>query len=53
MLLAVVLHHSVGDPQPSATVQAYAEVGVTKWPPVPRQVPVDPPPEGKRTGTSK
>jgi len=34
------LHHAIGDPQPSARVQAYAEVGLEHWPPVPkRQVP--------------
>ncbi len=38
LVLGVVLHHSIGDPQPSATVQAFSEVGVVKWPPVPRTV---------------
>lgn len=38
VLAAFVLHHTVGDPQPSATVQAFAERGVVKWPPVPRPV---------------
>lgn len=38
VLTAVVLHHTLGDPQPSATVQAFAERGVVKWPPVPRPV---------------
>jgi glycosyltransferase involved in cell wall biosynthesis len=42
--VALVLHHTVGDPQPSATVQAFAERGVVKWPPVPRPAPVEPPP---------
>ena len=37
LVLGTVLRHSVGDPQPSATVQAFSEVGVVKWPPVPRQ----------------
>ncbi|MHB1328064.1 MAG: glycosyltransferase family 2 protein [Gemmatimonadales bacterium] len=53
LVLGVVLHHSVGDPQPSATVQAFSEVGVVKWPPVPR--PVDsaskPPANGSQSGT--
>ncbi|MGE0555676.1 MAG: glycosyltransferase family 2 protein [Gemmatimonadales bacterium] len=35
---ALVLHHALGDPQPSASVQAFAERGVIKWPPVPRPV---------------
>lgn len=38
MVLGVVLHHWVGDPQPSATDQAFSEVGVVKWPPVPKQL---------------
>ncbi len=38
LVFGVVLHHSIGDPQPSATVQAFSEVGVVKWPPVPRPV---------------
>jgi hypothetical protein len=36
VMVALVLHHSVGDPAPSASVQAFAERGVVKWPPVPR-----------------
>lgn len=36
LVLGVFLHHSIGDPQPSATDQAFSEVGVVKWPPVPR-----------------
>jgi len=30
-----MLHHLFGDPMPDATTQAYAEVGVEMWPPVP------------------
>jgi len=30
-----VLHHLVGEPAPEAAVQAWAEVGVRRWPPVP------------------
>jgi GT2 family glycosyltransferase len=29
------LYHAVGEPQPDPVVQAYAEVGVRTWPPVP------------------
>lgn len=32
-----MLHHVVGDPQPSARVQAYSEVGLELWPPVPKR----------------
>jgi GT2 family glycosyltransferase len=32
-----VLHHTVGDPAPDATTQAFAEMGVQVWPPVPRK----------------
>jgi hypothetical protein len=38
LVTATVLHYAVGDPQPSATVQAFSEVGVVKWPPVPKQM---------------
>ncbi len=31
------LHHALGDPQPSARVQAFSEVGLEHWPPVPRR----------------
>jgi cellulose synthase/poly-beta-1,6-N-acetylglucosamine synthase-like glycosyltransferase len=41
--LAVVygwtLHHLFGEPSPDATTQAYAEVGVDMWPPVPTKKP--------------
>jgi glycosyltransferase involved in cell wall biosynthesis len=36
VLFAIALHQLVGEPLPSATVQAFSEVGVLKWPPVPR-----------------
>jgi hypothetical protein len=41
VLIAVVLHHTIGDPQPSPAVQAFLERGLVKWPPVPK------PPGGK------
>jgi cellulose synthase/poly-beta-1,6-N-acetylglucosamine synthase-like glycosyltransferase len=34
----ILLHHLIGEPQPPPTVQAYAEVGVETWPPVPTRV---------------
>lgn len=34
-----LLHHLFGDPSPDATTQAYAEVGVEMWPPVPSKKP--------------
>jgi glycosyltransferase involved in cell wall biosynthesis len=34
----IVLHHLIGEPQPPVTVQAFAEVGVETWPPVPSRV---------------
>jgi hypothetical protein len=33
------LHHLFGEPMPDATTQAYAEVGVEMWPPVPAKKP--------------
>jgi cellulose synthase/poly-beta-1,6-N-acetylglucosamine synthase-like glycosyltransferase len=36
VIMAMVLHQLVGDPLPSATVQAFSEVGLLKWPPVPK-----------------
>ena len=33
------LHHLFGEPMPDATTQAYAEVGVDMWPPVPAKKP--------------
>jgi len=33
-----VLHHVVGEPAPEATVQAWSEVGLRRWPPVPARV---------------
>lgn len=35
--LGFLLHHTVGEPHPRAEVQAFAEVGVTSWPPVPQR----------------
>lgn len=32
-----VLRHLIGDPAPDPTTQAFAEVGVKMWPPVPRK----------------
>jgi hypothetical protein len=32
-----ILRHTIGDPMPDPTTQAYAEVGVDVWPPVPRR----------------
>jgi hypothetical protein len=36
VMVAFVLQQAVGDPKPPASVQAFAERGVVKWPPVPR-----------------
>ena len=33
-----LLRHMVGEPAPDATTQAFAEVGVKMWPPVPRRL---------------
>lgn len=38
VIVAVVLHQTIGDPKPSASVQAFAERNVVKWPPVPKRV---------------
>jgi GT2 family glycosyltransferase len=32
-----VLRHLIGDPAPDATTQAFSEVGVTMWPPIPKK----------------
>jgi len=37
VMVAVVLHQTIGDPKPSATVQAFAERNVVKRPPVPKR----------------
>lgn len=36
--LGVFLHHIVGEPAPRPEVQALSEVGLDKWPPVPRRM---------------
>ncbi len=38
-------HHAVGDPQPAAAVEAFSELGVEQWPPVPRKAPETTPAE--------
>ncbi len=35
-----VAHHLIGEPTPEAAVQAWAEVGVQRWPPVPVRAPI-------------
>jgi len=42
VLVALALHHMIGDPTPSPTVQAFAERGVVKWPPVPKPATLGP-----------
>ena len=37
VIWGVVLHHLLGEPAPPADIQAFSEVGVKKWPPVPRR----------------
>jgi glycosyltransferase involved in cell wall biosynthesis len=39
VLFGWALHHLFGEPMPDATTQAYAEVGVDMWPPVPSKKP--------------
>jgi hypothetical protein len=41
-LWGVFLHHAIGEPKPPAYVQAFAEVGVETWPPVPSKTPRGP-----------
>ncbi len=36
--LGIMLHHVVGEPAPRPEVQALFEVGLDKWPPVPRRM---------------
>jgi GT2 family glycosyltransferase len=37
LMTGFVLRHLIGDPAPDPTTQAFAEVGVKMWPPVPRK----------------
>jgi GT2 family glycosyltransferase len=37
LVTGFVLRHLIGDPAPDPTTQAFAEVGVKMWPPVPRK----------------
>ncbi len=39
VLYGWTLHHLFGEPMPDATTQAYAEIGVDMWPPVPSKKP--------------
>ena len=39
VLYGWALHHLFGEPMPDATTQAYAEIGVDMWPPVPSKKP--------------
>lgn len=41
-----LIHHAVGEPQPAVAVEAFSEVGLKSWPPVPRKAP-DPRPDGE------
>jgi glycosyltransferase involved in cell wall biosynthesis len=41
-LWGTFLHHAVGEPKPPAYVQAFAEVGVETWPPIPSKTPRGP-----------
>ena len=34
-----ILHHTLGDPLPPVETEAFAELGVESWPPVPRKAP--------------
>ena len=53
VLVAVGLHHAVGDPKPPASVQAFAERGVVKWPPVPKPASFSAPPEEDPQGRTR
>lgn len=35
----ILLQHTMGDPQPPVETEAFAELGVESWPPVPRRTP--------------
>jgi hypothetical protein len=37
LMTGFMLRHLIGDPAPDPTTQAFAEVGVRMWPPVPRK----------------
>lgn len=40
------IHHLLGDPRPHPTIEAFAEVGVSTWPPVPARRSTEAPPLG-------
>jgi hypothetical protein len=42
VLWGVLLHHTIGEPKPPPDVQAFAEVGVETWPPIPSKTPRGP-----------
>jgi glycosyltransferase involved in cell wall biosynthesis len=48
-----VVHHAVGEPQPAVAVQAFSEVGLESWPPVPRKAPEHPLPGDRQTPKSR
>ncbi|NNG17971.1 MAG: glycosyltransferase family 2 protein [Gemmatimonadales bacterium] len=47
-----LVHHAVGEPQPAVAVQAFSEVGLESWPPVPRKAPEPPLSTDRQTPTS-
>jgi peptidoglycan/LPS O-acetylase OafA/YrhL len=41
VVLAWLLHHLVGEPRRDATDDAFAEIGLDTWPPIPRRLASD------------
>lgn len=41
VLMAWFLHQTVGEPRRDVTDDAFAEIGLETWPPIPRRLPVD------------
>lgn len=48
-----LVHHAVGEPQPAVDVQAFSEVGLKSWPPVPRKAPEPPLPADSQPPTPR
>jgi hypothetical protein len=41
LVLAWALHQTIGEPKRDVTDDAFAEVGLQTWPPIPRRLPSD------------
>ena len=41
VVFAWSLHQTIGEPTPDVTDDAFAEIGLETWPPIPRRLPSD------------